>query len=510
MSEIVLGVDCSTTSARCIAWDVHTGAALAEGRASFPLQSPSPDAYEQDAEAWWSATLSAIKGAVSGVEAGRVAGLCATHQRETFVVTDAEGRPRRPAIVWMDERSGPQVARVQASGRGEAIHEATGKQVCLTPSVYKIMWLRQREPEVFEGDCRVVDVHAFLVRRLTGRWCTSTASADPMGLVDMRSGCWSPEMLGLAALDESHMPALVQPGAHIGGLRAEVARAVGLRQGLPVFAGAGDGQCAGLGAGISRPGLAYLNLGTAVVSGVWSPTYETSAAFRTLYGASPGSFFLETDLKGGTFTLNWLLDKWLKPAPEARQAALEGLEVEAAALPVGAQGLMLVPYWCGVMNPYWDDGAAGAVIGFRGCHGPAHLYRALLEGIAFEQRLHTEGVEEATGTRIEAFVTMGGGARSDVWCQIVADVTGRRVVRAGTPEATALGAGVLAAVGAGLHGDTDAAVAAMTGVGEAFEPGENEVAYDRLFREVYSGLFPAVRGAMAGLKRLTGDRGGAW
>lgn len=501
-ASLVLGIDCSTTAATCVAWDAD-GEARATERATFALDNPTAAHWEQDARAWWTATADAIALVTDEVGADAVAGLCVTHQRETFVVADRDGTPRRPAIVWMDERSRPQVQRLRGSDREDAFHTTSGKPVCMTPSVFKVAWLHDETPDVLSGDAVVTDVGGFLLYRMLGRWVTSTASADPMGLLDMGSGDWSDELLELAGLDRNRVPELAAAGSEMGGLTAEAAEALGLAAGTPVFAGAGDGQSAGLGAGIVGPGRAYLNLGTAIVSGVWSPEYRTDRAFRTMGGAAPGSFFLETDLKGGTFTVNWLLDRFLEP--DDSDAELRRLSDEAAQLPPGSEGLVLVPYWSGVMNPYWDDDASGVVLGFRGHHGPVHLYRAILEGIAFEQRRHLDAVVGATGEPIDDLVTMGGGTRSELWCQVIADVTGRRVVLSKAEEATALGAGIVAAVGAGLHPDVGTAVDAMTGTGRTFEPGPDQAAYDELYTEVYEGLYPAVRGAMERLTRIAFD-----
>jgi len=497
---LVLGVDSSTTSTKAIAWDA-TGAPVAEGRASFTLENPAPDAWEQDAESWWAATQVALAGCVNalGPRAAELRALCLTHQRETFVLTDADSRPLHPALVWMDARGVEQVDRAREKLGNNRLRELSGKPPCITPALYKLMALFGRRVDLAATRPQVSDVHAFLVRRLVGRFVTSLASADPLGLVDMRARTWSPELCALAGLVPSQLPELVEPGAPLGVLAPEVARVTGLPSGLPVIAGAGDGQAAGLGAGISGPGRAYLNLGTAIVSGVLSSEYVTSDAFRTLYAARPGTFFLETDLKGGTFTLDWLAARLLGDSTER----LGKLEAEAAHLPAGSEGLMLVPYWNGVMNPYWDDAATGLVVGLTGRHGPAHFYRAALEGIAFEQRLHSSGVEAAAGQRIEEVIVMGGGSKSALWCQLLADVLGKRVTRASTSEATALGAGILAAVAAGLHPDLETATEHMTGCAESFAPGEHAARYDALYREVYTGLFPALRAPMSRLAALT-------
>ncbi len=497
---LVIGVDCSTTAAKAVAWDAW-GASVAEGRSAFALDSPAPGAWEQDAEAWWTATRFAIAECVHalGSRSTEIRALCLTHQRETFVLTDPSSKPLHPATVWMDSRGVEQVERAKHRVGAQRLRQISGKPPCVTPSLYKLMALFERRPELVAQRPRVLDVHAFLCWRLTGRFATSLASADPLGLIDMARRAWAPELCALAELDEAQLPELVEPGVQLGELDRAVAATIGLPPGLPVIAGAGDGQAAGLGAGIVSADRAYLNLGTAIVSGVASSTYSVGDAFRTLCGAAPGTFFLETDLKGGTFTLNWLAERVLGARDPTQKLA--ELEQGAAALPAGAEGLLLVPYWNGVMNPYWDDTATGVLVGLTGRHGPAHLHRAVLENIAFEQRLHTHGVEAAIGTPITEMVVMGGGAKSALWCQIISDALQKPVVRARAAEATALGAGMLAAVGGGLYPDLAAAAAGMTGTGDRFTPGPNAARYDTLFA-IYQQLFPSLRAPLRALASL--------
>ncbi|MBW2459125.1 MAG: xylulose kinase, partial [Deltaproteobacteria bacterium] len=473
--SLVLGVDCSTTGCKAIVFD-GAGQSVAEGRAPIELRNPEPDGWEQDANDWWRAFGAACRAAMAQVDdPARLRALCVAHQRETVVLTDEGGKPIHPALVWMDKRGSAQVERARARFGDKRLRELSGKPPCITPSLYKLMALFDRLPALRRYAPRVLDVHAFLALRLTGRWVTSLASADPTGMVDMAHRRWAPELCELAGLDPAWLPELVEPGAVMGVVNEAASKECGLRVGLPVVAGAGDGQAAGLGAGIVAPGSAYLNLGTAVVSGVLTRSYQCENAFRTLYGAIAGSYFLETDLQGGTFTITWLIERFLG-AMEGGSArsfdqVLAELEGRAADLPPGADGLLLVPYWNGVMNPLWDDRASGVVVGWRGSHEPAHLYRAVLEGIAYEQRWHTAGVEQAVG-EIPEYVVMGGGSRSDLWCQILADVTQKPVVRAGTTEASALGAAILAAVSSGLHPTEVAASEAMTRRGRQFVPGE--------------------------------------
>jgi xylulokinase len=499
MRRAVLGVDCSTTAVKAIAWS-DQGEALAEGRASLSLENPSPDAYEQDADAYWRGLAQACQEAAQKArEAGVAIGaLCLTHQRETFVLTDDDGAPLAPAIVWMDSRATAEVPRAVAALGAGHLHERTGKPPCVTPSLYKLLDLARRRPDLAARRPWALDVHAFLARRLVGRHVTSLASADPMGMIAMSERSWAPEILAYAGLDAARMPELAEPGAVLGGLLPGAAAALGLPAGLAVVAGAGDGQAAGLGVGIGAPGVAYVNLGTALVSGVLSPEYRIDPAFRTLYGAAPGTYFLESDLKGGTFSFDWLAGRLLGGG-EGPGARLAALEAEASRLGPSADGLLFLPYLAGVMNPYWDDAASGALVGLRGSHGPAHVYRAVLEGLLLELRLNLEGLE-AAGPVSELRVT-GGGARGDLACQLLADITGRPATRSATPEATCLGAGLLGAVAAGLHPDLATAVAAMTRSGQSFTPGPRSGDYDPLFA-IYRGLYPALRGALGGLAAL--------
>jgi sugar (pentulose or hexulose) kinase len=156
---------------------------------------------------------------------------------------------------------------------------------------------------------------------------------------------------------------------------------------------------------------------------------------------------------------------------------------------------MLLPYWNSVLGPYWDPAASGIIVGWRGIHQPAHLYRAILEGIAFEQRLCTLGVEKAVGQSVNRYIAIGGGAQSDLWCQIIADITDKPVFRAATTEAAALGAGILAATAAGCYADARQAAREMTHI--LPQPLEPDPArhdfYSRLFEEVYRPLFPALQ-----------------
>lgn len=490
-ADLVVGVDCSTTAAKAVVWDAH-GTSLSSARVPYELSQPRPGWGEQNAEDWWSSFCGAVRRAVQTVDAARVAAITLTHQRESFVCLDDDGQPLRPAMLWLDSRA---VAEVEELGTPE-VHRVTGKPPNPTPAWYKLVWLQRNEPETMRRVGRVVDLHGFVVQRLTGQWKTSLASMDPLGLVDLSTGDYSDELLAACGLSRRHMAEMVQPGELVGPMLDEVADALGLRRGTVVVAGAGDGQAAQLGTGITSPGTAFLNLGSGIVSGTVSPTYSYGRGYRTLFAATPGSYSLETFMGGGTFNLTWFVERFSAVDPRALGLDVSAeaiLEIAADRLPPGSEGLMVLPYWTGALTPYWDHHARGVMLGLTGAHGKSHVYRALLEGIAFEQRLLTEGLEASIEDPVGRLIALGGGSRSPVWCQIIADVMGRSVDVARESESTCLGAGMLAAAAVGLYPSIAGAAVAMSGVGRTYTPHETVTGtYDRLYA-VYRDIYPSLR-----------------
>ncbi len=489
--DYVIGVDCSTTAAKAVVWDPE-GTAVAQARSVFDLNQPRPGWGEQDAEDWWSSTATAVRRAAHGVDAERIAAICVTHQRETFVCLDASGRPLRPAMLWLDTRA---TAEVEESGTPE-VHRITGKPPNPTPAWYKMRWLAKHEPDTLKRTSKAVDVQGYLVHRLTGHWRTCWASADPLGLVDMSTFDYHDGLLDQVGLGRSQLCDLYPPGDVLGTITDDVAEQLGLPQQLPVVAGVGDGQSAQLGTGVTAPGAAYLNLGSGIVSGTYSDNYSYGMDYRVLSAGVPRGYTLETFIGGGTYNIVWFVEKFAGVDTRALGLDLSPeqiLETAAAQLPPGADGLMILPYWTGALTPYWDHHARGVVVGLKGVHGKSHMYRAILEGIAYEQRLLTDGAERVLEAPVHTLIVLGGGSRSRVWCQIIADVMHREVDVVREPESTCLGSGMLAAAAVGIHPSIREAAAHMSGVAARFEPdAATSSVYDGLF-EVYRDIYPSLR-----------------
>jgi xylulokinase len=488
-APVVVAVDCSTTAAKALAVDAD-GRTVSSARRDLAVHSPHPSWHEQDPEDWWTATRDAIAEAVAGLHGRPVRALCLTHQRESFACLDAADAALRPGILWLDGRADEEIAALGS----DHVQELSGKPPDVTPALYKLAWLAAHEPDVLARAERVGDVAACLHRRLTGRWATSTVSADALGLFDLARRTWSPELVAMAGVRGEQLPELLAPGAPVGALTAEAAGALGLPSSTPVLAGLGDGQAAGLGAAATDPGTAYLNVGTALVLGVSTPAYVWDRAVRTLAGVAAGTFTPETLLSSGTYLTTWFRTAF---GADGDGRPDEALEQAAADAGPGAGGLLTLPYWNAAQAPYWDPLARGAIVGWTGSHTRGHVYRSLMEACAYEVRLHLDALERATGTPVTTIRAMGGGVRSPLWSRLLADVTARPLQICEGEEMSAQGAAVLATAGTDdpqVLADTAAAMAPST---RTVEP--DLAAHERYghLYEAYRGLYPALRETFA-------------
>jgi sugar (pentulose or hexulose) kinase len=449
---LVVALDASTTACKALAFDQH-GDPVAMARSQLGRVSPGPGWQEQEPEAWWIAAREALTQLMARVAADDIVALGITHQRETFGCFDEDDRSLRPAILWLDARASDQVKRLGSTD----VHRISGKPPSTTPSLYKLAWLADHEPEILQRTAIVADVHAYLVRHLVGRWVTSWASADPLGVIDMCQFAYAPALLDLVGLGEGRFPTLVPPGTIVGELTSDAAQATGLPAGLPVVAGAGDGQCAGLGAAITEEGRAYLNLGTGVTLGLHAETYRTSLAFRTLSSPIPGFWTLEAVVTSGAMSLTWFGRQVARDDSEGADGRLQDA---ASTIEPGSDGLLFLPYLTRAETPYWDEAARGAWVGLRERHGLAHMYRAILEGIAFELRMLLRVIDSELGVVTRGIRATGGGSQSRLWVRILADALQRPIEVTPRSETTALGAAILAAAAVAVGGERDIAATA--------------------------------------------------
>lgn len=476
---LVIAVDSSTTSSKAIVVDVE-GNVLALGKREIPLRTPQQGFGEHNPAHWWSSTNAAIAEAVSKLkmkDRGRIEAIGLTHQRETFAPFSLDGTPLRDGILWLDIRAADQIKKY---GTPE-IHKLSGKPADVTPAIYKMAWVKEHEPEMWASADKIVDVHGYLVYCLTGEWNSSVAAADSLGLFDIEKLDYSDQLMDIAGVKREQMAKLYQPGDVIGYVKKDVREAWNISKEIPVIAGLGDGQAAGVGAAAVDPEVAYLNMGTAVNAGVTANEYQYGQVFRTLAGGIPDTYVLEVLQSSGAFLTTWFRKEFGNPAlnggPDPE------LEAKAAARTVGSGGLVTLPYWNAVQSPYWEPIARGGVVGWRGTHGRGSMYRSLLEAISMEMARSLGALQEATGTKLTTVRAMGGGVRSKLWRQIMTDAIGLPITACKEDEISALGAGVVAMASTGVFGDNSIATAArnMAQFTDSTEPNEeNHKIYSEL------------------------------
>jgi xylulokinase len=487
----VIGLDCSTTSTKALAFN-RKGKVIASAYETIQLFSPKPHYYEQDPNDWWTSVQKVFKKITSQIDPERISALAVSNQRETFVPLDKIGNCLRPAIIWLDERCKDEVESFSKKIGKNKIHLISGKPPDYAPVVYRLAWMKKHEPELFKNIGMICDVQTFIVWKLTNEFKTSWASADPLGLFDLKNKIWSKPILTALGLKEAQLPEPFRPGLILGRVSSSASKLTGLNTNTLIAAGGGDGQAAGTGGNALSSEHAYLNLGTAVVFGIYGKQYRTSKSFRTLNSCSESGYYYESSLRAGTFAIDWFIKNVLSINPLDQFGIYSQLEIEAQPLSAASEGLFHLPYLCGTMNPYWDINARGAFVGLSSFHNRGHIYRSILEGIAFEQLFALNAVEKRIGTRVNDFVVIGGGASNNLWCHIIADITGRNICIPENFEASGLGAAIAAAVGAGWYRTFKEAANEMTGIKIIIKPDkQNYKKYQRLF-SIYKRIYPGL------------------
>jgi sugar (pentulose or hexulose) kinase len=451
-----------------------------------------------------------------GARSDAIAGIALTTQRGTIVVTDEDGRPLRPAIVWLDDR------RTEGLPPYGGVGGATGlafRALRLRDTIdgfaaaCEANWLRANEPETWRAIRRYLFLSGFLVHRLTGRFVDSAAAQVGYVPFDFRRFRWAGSgdwRWTVAPVERDWLPDLAQPTERLGEVTPAAAAHLGIPAGLPLVAAAADKACEVLGLGVTGPEVAALSFGTAAsVSTTVGRYVEPIRLVPPFPAAVPGAWSPEIQVYRGFWMVEWFKREF--GATEVARAATLGVDAETlfdelmASVPAGSMGLTLQPYWSpGVRIP--GPEAKGAVIGFGDVHTRAHLYRAILEGLMYALRDGLDRTASRTGVRPGELRIGGGGAQSPAAVQLAADVFGLPVARGRTHDASGLGAAVDAAVGLGIHRDIESAVAAMVHLGEVRDPDTaSHRRYDDLYRFVYRRMYGRLRPLYREIRRIIGN-----
>ncbi len=512
--DLVLAIDVGTQSVRALAFDA-TGVLVAMAKITIePYVAPKPGWAEQDPELYWRSIGEACRRVLAdpAVRRDAVVGLTLTTQRGTVVVTDEAGMPLRPAIVWLDQRRTPDVPPI--GGLMGLAFRAVGVRdtVAAFAADCEANWIRANEPETWGAIRHYLLLSGFLTHRLTGRFIDSSAAQVGYLPFDFKRQRWADDgdwKWRLAPVERAWLPDLVGPTERLGELTEAAAAALGLPVGLPVIAAAADKACEVLGSGAITADVAGVSYGTTATVNTTLERYREAIPFVPPYPAAiPGWYSLEVQVYRGYWMVEWFKREFGQR--EVAEATARGVAPEALfddlvrSVPAGSMGLTLQPYWSpGIKIPGPD--AKGAIIGFGDVHTRAHLYRAILEGLAYALREGAERTAARTGVPLTSVRLAGGGSQSAAAVQLTADVFGLQVALAHTHETSGLGAAMDAAVGLGWHPDVPAAVAAMVRVGEVRDPDPaNHAIYDELYRGVYRPMYDRLKPLYREIRRITG------
>lgn len=514
MKDLLLAIDHGTQSVRAIVFDLQGNLVVKSQIKLPPYLTPEPEKIEQDPEVFWKAVVDACQGLWENgkVQPSQIAGVAITTQRSTLINLDNEGKPLRPAITWMDLRRTEGLKPI--GGLWGLAFQLSGmtNTVRFLRAEAEINWLRTYQPEIWRLTHKFLLLSGYLNYRFTGEYIDSVGSQVAYIPFDYKKKTWASRgdwKWKAVPIEPGMLPDLVQPAELIGHVTAEAALATGLPEGLPVIAAAADKACEVIGSGCLEPHQACLSYGTtATVNTTHRKYFEVIPLIPPYPSAIPGAYSMEAQIYRGYWMVSWFKREF--GMYEEQLAAENGIETEQvydsliANIPAGSQGLILQPFWSpGLKEP--GPEAKGAIIGFGDIHTRAHIYRAIIEGLAYALKEGMDRMSRRSGIAIRELRIAGGGSQSDPAMQISANIFGLPASRPHLYEASALGAAIDLAVGLGLHPSFEKAVQSMTRVGQTFypQPEQHEI-YDRLYREVYLEMYKNLKPLYTKIQDITG------
>lgn len=511
--DLLLSIDNGTQSLKALIFDLE-GELVAKEQIIFePYYSKNPGWAEQDPDVFWKSLCRACQGLwKQGEYKDRIAGVSLTTQRSTVINVDKNGRPLRPAMIWLDQRK--TYGQPPLGGIWGLLFKLArvNNTIAYIQTEAEVNWIRANQPEIWADTHKYLLLSGYLTYMLTGEFVDSVGCQVAMIPFDYKGLRWASNRdwkWKILPVERELLPGLIRPGQPLGSITRKAAEETGIPEGLPLIAAAADKACEVIGSGSLDPSTGCLSYGTTATINITSKKYVEAVPLLPPYpSAVPDYYAVEVQIYRGFWMVSWFKKEF--GYREQQVASMKGVTPETLFdklvedSPPGSMGLVLQPYWTpGVKFP--GPEAKGAIIGFGDVHKKAHVYRAILEGLGYALRDGKERIEKRTGIPITSLRVSGGGSQSRNAMQITADIFGLPAARPRVYETSGLGAAIDAAVGLGLHGDFESAVKAMTHIGEVFEPNrENHAIYDRLYNEVYQKMYKRLKPLYESIRDITG------
>ncbi len=501
----ILAHDLGTTGNKATLFDAETGAAVATAFEPYTTAYPHPNWAEQAPADWRRAVIQGTRrllaqAAEAGVRLGDVAAVSFSGMMNGALPVDVDGAPLRSAILWADQRGIAEAQLLADRCGAEPVYRVTGSRATPSCSAAKFLWIQRHQPEVYARTQVFLQVKDYAAFLLTGVFATDYSDASHTNLFDLEARRWATDLIAAVGLDPAKLPPAYPSATVIGRVTPEAAGLTGLLAGTPVVIGGGDGACATVGAGSVRAGDAYTYIGSSSWMAVSAARPLPDPEMRTfnLAHLDPALVMPLGSMQAAGGAFDWL-ERTLRGGAEAQ--LYDELFAAAADVPPGAHGLLFLPYLLGERSPYWNPLARGAFIGLTMAHGRPELARAALEGVSLNLRLILDAFQ-AQAAGITAMRLIGGGARSAVWRQILADVLGLPLLLpALITEATSLGAAIAGGVGVGLYPDFSISQRFV----RAAEAERPDPARQERYRELlgdFAGVYRALEPTFALLARI--------
>lgn len=497
--ELLLGIDLGTSGTKTVLFDTQ-GRRLASHTVEYPLCQPRNGWAEQDPEDWWRAVQETVRAVLteSGAAPGDVRGVGIAGQMHGLVMLDGQGQVLRKAILWCDGRTQEQCDQITELVGREKLLAITANPALPGFTAGKILWVRQHEPELYEKCRHILLPKDYIRYKLTGQFATEVSDASGMNLLDVPKRQWSGEILSLLGIDRSLLGEMYESCQVTGQVTRAAAEVTGLAEGTPVVGGAGDNAAAAIGTGVVEGGKAFTTLGTSgvIFAHADQVTIDPKGRVHTFCSAVPGAWTVMSCTLAAGLSLQWLRNQ-LCPAEREAAAALgvdpyELMTAEAEKSPIGANRLIYLPYLMGERSPLLDADARGVFFGLSAIHTRGDLIRAVMEGVACSQRQCLDVFREM-GVDVSDMAVCGGGGRSSLWRQMLSDLYGCPVKTIASEQGPALGAAILAGVGAGVYDTVAQGCAAAVRAGEHCVPDSGRAAAYAPYYALFCSLYPALR-----------------
>ncbi len=504
----LLGIDIGTSGTKTVLFS-EQGQPIASHTVEYPLYQPQNGWAEQDPADWWNAVCETCKAVVSksGVKPADIGGVGLSGQMHGLVLLDERGEPLRRSIIWCDQRTGAECEEITRLVGAEKLMDITFSPALTGFTASKILWVRNHEPEAYEKARHILLPKDYIRFKLTGELATEVSDASGMQLLDIKRRQWSDEVLGLLHIDRGMLGKVYESPDVTGQVTPGAAEKTGLAAGTPVAGGAGDNAAAAVGTGTVRDGRAFTTIGTSgvVYAHASAPVLDPKGRIHTFCCSVPGAWHVMGVTQGAGLSLQWFRNQFCTPEMEAaRQMGVDPYELmnqEAARIPIGADRLLYLPYLMGERTPHLNPNARGVFFGLSNIHTRSHLLRAVMEGVAFSQRDCVE-IIRGVGIRPSEMLVCGGGGRSPLWRQMLADLYGTPVATLTSNEGPALGVAILAGVACGAYRSVEEGCDAVIRTNPPQQPDEKaEKAYEpfyQLYRQLYGNLKESF-GKLAGL-----------